>query len=139
MAETWRPVRFSGISPLRSGTSLIDVTLDELGDVDLRNDASVTAIRFLPGKQHMSIFFDFRHDSIPVMITLEFCAVELDKIGYYLPTGVEPTYGNALLSSLLYWKNQDSGREGFTVDTTALEVEFYTEELRAQVWRAWQG
>jgi hypothetical protein len=132
-------VKFSGISPLKMGTSLIDVTLDELGDVDLRNDASVTAIRFLPGKRSMSIFFDFRHDSVPVMITLEFRAVELLDVGYYLPTGVDPINGNALLSDLCYWASLESGREGFSVDTTALEVEFYADELRAQVWAAWQS
>ncbi len=81
----------------------------------------------------MSIFLDFRYATAPKSITLEFVDVELTDVEYYLPRGVDPIGGYAVLMALDYWAHSETGREGFSFYTTTLEVEFYAEEVRAHV------
>ena len=116
----------------------IDVTLDGLGDVDLRNEMHVVAIRFLPGIRDMSLAFDFAQDPPDGerVISLEFDQVEIIQIEPYLEKGVDPIYGYALLFDIDHWtvdSGEDIGREGFTVATTTLEISFYATELTASI------
>jgi hypothetical protein len=51
----------------------------------------------------------------------------------YVPTGVDPGYGHALLFGIGHWADAGTSREGFTMSTTTLEVDFYAVELTATV------
>lgn len=126
-------MKFTGLSPLPRQPGQIDFTLDTLGHVDLRNDAHVTAIRFVPGVKHMSIFLDFSRDRDDRSISIEFTKAELCSVEPYLETGVDPMYGFSLLRGLDYWLNSENGREGFGVSTITLDLEFYSEEMRVLV------
>ncbi|WP_329792935.1 hypothetical protein V1227_13710 [Lentzea sp. DG1S-22] len=44
-------MEFSGLRPPAHASNLIDVTLAGVGDVDLRNDAHIEEIRFVPGPE----------------------------------------------------------------------------------------
>lgn len=131
-------MKFSGLQPFGHVFSLIDFTIDGIGDVDLRNDAHIVSIRFLPGKLYLSIIYDFVFDAPgdQRIISLEFREVEIIAIAPYLETGVDPGYGHALLFGVGYWSDtrlESEGREGFTVETTTLEVSFYAKELKVAV------
>jgi len=125
-------MKFSGLRPLAQESGLIDVTLDGLGHVDLRNDAHITEIRFVPGPEHMTIVVCFGFDEAARgTVVLEFREVELISIEPYLATGVDPMYGHALLRDILYWHDTAQDREGFSLSCTVFELSFYATELSA--------
>ncbi|MEV4049799.1 hypothetical protein AB0J55_01325 [Amycolatopsis sp. NPDC049688] len=128
-------VRFAGIEPFGQVSGQIDFTVAGIGDIDLRNEAHVGSIRFVPGERHMTIAFDFESERPGGrrVISLEFGEVEVLRIEPYLPTGVDPGYGHALLFGIGHWTDAETGRSGFTVSTTTFEVEFYAVELKATV------
>jgi hypothetical protein len=127
-------MKFSGLRPLEHASNLIDVTLDGVGDVDLRNDAHITEIRFVPGPKHMTIVVCFGfEDAARGTVVLEFLEVELTEIEPYLTTGVDPTYGYALLQGIDHWFDPEQEREGFSLSCTVFELSFYAVELRATV------
>ncbi|MGW5723647.1 hypothetical protein ACWEVP_46280 [Amycolatopsis sp. NPDC003865] len=106
-----------------------------IGGIDLRNEAHVGGIRFIPGERQMAIAFDFvsERPGDRRMISLGFSGVEVLRIEPYLPVGVDPGYGHALLFGIGHWTAAETGRSGFTVSTTTLEVEFYAVEMTATV------
>jgi hypothetical protein len=128
-------MRFTGLQPFGHVSGQLDFTVAGIGDIDLRNDAHIGCIRFIPGERHMSIAFDFvsERPGERRMITLDFAEVEVMRIEPYLPTGVDPGYGHALLFGVGHWADAAAGREGFTVSTTTFEAEFYAVELKATV------
>jgi hypothetical protein len=123
------------LEPFGHVSGRIDLTVAGVGDIDLRNEAHVECIRFFPGERHMSIVFDFvvERPADKRAISLEFTEVEVMRIEPYLPTGVDPGYGHALLFGIGHWVDGEKGREGFTVSTTTFEVEFYAAEMKAIV------
>ncbi|MFD8497777.1 hypothetical protein [Amycolatopsis sp. NPDC059657] len=128
-------MKFTGLQPFGQVTGQIDVTIDGFGDIDLRNEAHIIGIRFLPGQTSMSLVFDFALDKAgdDRIISLEFAVAELLSVEPYLPEGVDPGYGNALLFGIGYWADTEDGREGFTVEMTTFEVRFYATEIKATV------
>lgn len=127
-------MKFSGLRPLAQAPGQIDVTLDGVGHVDLRNDAHITEIRFVPGPKHMTIVVCFEFDDAARgTVVLEFIEVELTQIEPYLTTGVDPVYGHALLQGLDHWLDTAQDREGFSLYCTVFELSFYATELRATV------
>lgn len=128
-------MKFTGLRPFGQVTGQIDFTIDGVGDIDLRDVAHIVGIRFLPGEKHMAIVFDFAMDKAADdrVISLEFASVEVVDIDPYLPTGVDPGYGHALLFGIGHWAAIRDGREGFTVSTTTLEAKFYATEIKAVV------
>jgi hypothetical protein len=128
-------VRFTGVQPFGHVSGQIDFTVAGIGDIDLRNEAHVACIGFLPGERHMAIAFDFvpERPGSRRLISLEFGEVEVLRIEPYLPTGVDPGYGHALLFGIGHWTAAGTGRSGFTVSTTTFEAEFYAAELKATV------
>ncbi|NIH80780.1 hypothetical protein [Amycolatopsis viridis] len=125
-------MKFTGLTEFERGPSLIDFDVDDLGDVDLRNQAHVSAVRFVPNKSSMSVFIDLRLDADPDRgVSFEFVDAEVLKIEAYLPGGIDPVYGFAHLMGIACWRNVENGREGFSFETTALCVELYATELRA--------
>jgi hypothetical protein len=127
-------MKFSGLHPLERTSNLIDVTLDGVGDVDLRSDTRIREIRFVSGPKHMTIVVCFRfEDAARGTVVLEFLEAELTEIEPYLTTGVDPTYGHALLHGIDHWFDPEQGREGFSLSCTVFELTFYAVELRATV------
>src|SRR2546428_13894174 len=123
-------MRFTGLQPL-APQGQIDVVLDELGEVDLRNQARLVGIRFIPRQRDFSVFVDFRLDEpwADTLVTLEFTNAEILRVEPETPTMADPHYGYDLLRDLTYWTNQDTGREGCTASTTNLEIDLYTPEV----------
>lgn len=128
-------MRFTGLRPLAHGPGQTDVTLDDRGHIDLRNDCRVVDIRFVPGPAHMSIVVGFEVEDAPTktFISVEFTRVSVSRIEPYLPKGIDPHYGYALLHGLDYWRTTDDGQDGFTISTTVFEAEFTAAEMRAAV------
>jgi hypothetical protein len=131
-------VKFIGLESFGHVSGQIDVTLEGVGNVDLRNDAHIEAIRFLPGEKALSLAYDFVREGTEAgqVITLEFTGAEITSIEPYLETGVDPGYGHALLFGIGHWadiRGPRIGREGFTVETTTLAVSFYAASVIAKV------
>ena len=127
-------MRFSGLQPL-TGQSQLDVVLDGLGPVDLRNQARVVGVRFAAGAKAVSVLVDFELEESLAgrAVTLEFLDAEVFRLEPELPLEADPEHGYALLTELLSWRDQGSGRDGCTVATTLLTVDLYTPEVRATV------
>jgi hypothetical protein len=131
-------MKFTGLQPFGYMTGQIDFVLDSEGVVDLRNQAHIVGIRFIPNKTAMSIVYDFSFDSAQDdrLISLEFIKVEVIELAHYLESGVDPGYGYALLFGIDHWR--DTGdefpeKEGFAVDCTVMKTSFYAEELTATI------
>jgi hypothetical protein len=127
-------VRFSGLQPL-TGRSQLDVVLDGLGSVDLRNQARVVGVRFTAGAKEVSVLIDFELEEsfAGKVVTLAFLDAEVFRLEPELPLAADPEHGHALLTELLLWRAQSSGRDGCTVATTLLTMDLYTSEVRATV------
>ncbi|MCP2303684.1 hypothetical protein [Actinokineospora globicatena] len=120
---------FIGIQPFGE-TSQIDVVLDELGEIDLRNDGAVVGIRFVAGAKALSVVVDFSIEGRAV--SLEFVEAEVIQVEPDLPIIVDPTYGHALLIGLWAW-TAPGGRRGCTVDTTMMSIDLYATRVIANV------
>lgn len=127
-------MRFTGLQPL-AYQGQIDVVLDELGEVDLRNQARVVGVRFIPRQRDFSVFVDFQLDEprADTLVYLEFTNAEILRVVPETPTMADPHYGYDLLRDLTYWKDRNTGREGCTVTTTNLEIDLCTPEVKAHV------
>ncbi|NIH88266.1 hypothetical protein [Amycolatopsis granulosa] len=127
-------VKFTGLADLERRPGHIDFDLDDAGNLDLRNQAHVVAVRFVSNKSSMSVFIDFRMDEDPDRgVSFEFVDAEVLKVEPYLPRGIDPIYAFGLLMNIDHWRNVENGREGFSFETTALSVELYSSELRAHL------
>ncbi|SES42688.1 hypothetical protein [Actinokineospora terrae] len=122
-------MEFVGIEPLGE-IGQIDVVLDELGEVDLRNDGAVVGIRFLARARALSVVVDFSIRGRAV--SLEFADAEVIRAEPDLPMTVDPIHGHALLVGLRAW-TAPGGRRGCTVDTTMMSIDLYPTRVIATV------
>lgn len=131
-------VRYEGLQPLGE-LGQTDVVLDGLGSVDLRNSAHVERLGLVVGLGAIDLQVEFELETgfNGARVILMFSGVSIFGLEPELPLEVDSEYGHVLLTELRAWRDTRpgfEGREGFSLGTTLMSLDFYATGLSATVW-----
>lgn len=119
-------MKFSGMTPLEPGQGTIDVQVQDIGDVDLRNDCDIVDLTLRLTRSTSDLQLLFESEKWNSRFVMEFHEVQLLEAEYE-PLGTVLDEDRTLFQDLMYWHNGDA--EGFSVETAVAHVVFACSEV----------
>lgn len=119
-------MKFSGMKPLEPGRGTIDVPIQDIGDVDLRNDCDVVNLALSITRSTSVAQLIFESKKWNSRFLIEFHEVQLLEAEYE-PLDAVLDEDRTLFQDLMFWRKDNA--EGFSVETAAAHLVFACSEV----------